>query len=342
MSFINQQTSTAKQVGGEGNPKKAKIAFIGEAPSHHEVRAGKPFVGPAGEIFNDCIHSVGLIRAKCYVTNFVKEFVRKGEIGKYCSDRGILTSKGMYWRDVLAEELAGCDANILVPLGKYATAAICGFADITRRRGYMTCATERFNSRKALPTLHPSSCQYGGNYVNKYYIMHDLQKAKDNSDGPDVKYDDDIRWIAPTNYEQTIEALDRFNYAKSVFFDIEVVNYEVACISFINEPTDTCLVVDFYDRNLWTDAEELGIWLAIERVLSNPSTTKGGQNLIFDMQFLATHCNILVQGPIIDTMIAHSLIYPDMLKGLGFLGSIYVNRPYWKDRLQLKESKKDG
>ena len=37
-----------------------------------------------------------------------------------------------------------------------------------------------------------------------------------------------------------------------------------------------------------------------------------------------------------DTMIGHSIIYPDFLKGLEFLGSVYTDLTYWKDEADFK------
>ena len=53
----------------EEGPKDAKICFLGEAPSFEEVRKGRPFVGPAGNLFERCLHSAQIVRAASYVTN---------------------------------------------------------------------------------------------------------------------------------------------------------------------------------------------------------------------------------------------------------------------------------
>jgi len=45
----------------EGSPL-SKIALVGEAPAKQEMRMGRPFVGPAGAVLDECMHAAGLIR----------------------------------------------------------------------------------------------------------------------------------------------------------------------------------------------------------------------------------------------------------------------------------------
>lgn len=60
-------------VFGEG-PEHADVMFIGEQPGDQEDLAGKPFVGPAGKVFDAAIEKVGIDRSRVYVTNAVKHF----------------------------------------------------------------------------------------------------------------------------------------------------------------------------------------------------------------------------------------------------------------------------
>lgn len=60
-----------KYVFGEGNPN-ADIVFIGEAPGANEDKTGKPFVGRAGQIFDELLNSVGIDRKDIFVCNILK------------------------------------------------------------------------------------------------------------------------------------------------------------------------------------------------------------------------------------------------------------------------------
>ena len=58
-------------VVGNGN-QNADVMLIGEGPGEQEDRQGIPFVGPAGQLLDKMLLSIGLERADVYVANIVK------------------------------------------------------------------------------------------------------------------------------------------------------------------------------------------------------------------------------------------------------------------------------
>ena len=68
---LHEQATQA--VFGEG-PQNAEVMFVGEQPGDQEDLAGKPFVGPAGQMFDRALDTVGIDRRRVYVTNAVKHF----------------------------------------------------------------------------------------------------------------------------------------------------------------------------------------------------------------------------------------------------------------------------
>jgi DNA polymerase len=60
-------------VFGEG-PVDARLMFVGEQPGDQEDLAGRPFIGPAGQLFDRALAQAGVDRGKAYVTNAVKHF----------------------------------------------------------------------------------------------------------------------------------------------------------------------------------------------------------------------------------------------------------------------------
>ena len=50
----------------------ADIMFIAEAPGAKEDDAGIPFVGPAGQLFDQLLESCNLTRDEIYITNIIK------------------------------------------------------------------------------------------------------------------------------------------------------------------------------------------------------------------------------------------------------------------------------
>ena len=67
-------------VFGEG-PLDATLVFVGEQPGDQEDLAGRPFVGPAGAVFDDALEKAGIDRSTVYVTNAVKhfKFIQRGK-----------------------------------------------------------------------------------------------------------------------------------------------------------------------------------------------------------------------------------------------------------------------
>ena len=60
-------------VFGEG-PADARVMFVGEQPGDQEDLAGRPFVGPAGQLFDRAMAEAAFDRQSVYVTNAVKHF----------------------------------------------------------------------------------------------------------------------------------------------------------------------------------------------------------------------------------------------------------------------------
>lgn len=60
-------------VMGEG-PRNAALMILGEQPGDQEDQAGRPFVGPAGQLLDQYLERVGIDRKTAYVTNTVKHF----------------------------------------------------------------------------------------------------------------------------------------------------------------------------------------------------------------------------------------------------------------------------
>lgn len=60
-----------KAVMGRGS-HQAQIMFIAEAPGGKEDQAGIPFVGPAGQVFDELLADCGLTREEIYITNIIK------------------------------------------------------------------------------------------------------------------------------------------------------------------------------------------------------------------------------------------------------------------------------
>src|SRR3989304_9075571 len=57
-------------VFGVGNPE-TKILCVGEGPGYWEDQKAEPFVGAAGQLLNQLLHSINLERKDVFITNVV-------------------------------------------------------------------------------------------------------------------------------------------------------------------------------------------------------------------------------------------------------------------------------
>lgn len=347
MTFI--QPSTIRRVPGKG-PRDARIAIVGEAPGALEDAKLEPFVGPAGGVLESCLHNAGLIRSDVWLTNVVKVRPPSNNIAPFF-DGKTFSAEGMEWVKELRDELNELKPNVLVACGKTAMAALTGQTAITKYRGYVLDTIE-LSTKKCVPCIHPAACLYGRGvsgdsgglatssvkpYLYRYIITCDLRKAKAESLTPELHRPERQLVYSYSNVHEVLEWLEYFEAQPLICFDIEVLNYEVSCISFASSPT---VSASFPIAHTWSEMDEVLIWQGIQRVLGKDSTIKVAQNGIFDVHFLLTRCGIEVRGDVQDTMIGHSIVYPELPKGLGFLGSVYCGaQAYWKDLVSFKSIK---
>ncbi len=336
MTFLNLGSPGQRVVPGIG-PKNARIAIVGEAPGAHEDHQLKPFVGPAGSVLEQCLHSAGLIKSEVYLTNVVKVRPPKNLIDPYFnSTKGTFTSAGREWVERLHVELNELAPNVVVACGATALAALTPFSKIMKYRGYFMESSVLAPPRKVIPTIHPAAC-LRGQYIYRHIISADLKKARENSTTSELKRPKrQLVWNFQTAGE-VLEWLDYYEHQPLVSFDIEVMNYEISCIGFSSSP-DVAISVPLDSR--WSGIDELSIWRGIQRVLGNPASVKVAQNAIFDIHFLLSRCGIVVRGDIQDTMVAHHIMYPELPKGLAFLVSVYGGtQPYYKDMVKFSNIK---
>ncbi len=140
-------------VFGEG-PSNARVMLIGEQPGDQEDLAGKPFVGPAGEVLNRAIAEAGLDRKQVYVTNAVKHFAFE-ERGKRRIHRTPRLSEVTACRGWVEAELEAVRPEVVVCLGATAAKALLGAQfRITTQRGQFL--PTRW-SQRTIATFHPSA-----------------------------------------------------------------------------------------------------------------------------------------------------------------------------------------
>jgi DNA polymerase len=140
-------------VFGEG-PAKAELLFVGEQPGDVEDKEGRPFVGPAGRVFDEALAEAGIEREKVYVTNAVKHFKWKAR-GKRRIHQKPNAAEIAACRPWLDAELEVVSPSVLVALGATAAQALLGRGfRVTQQRGV---PVESDLAPNVVATVHPSS-----------------------------------------------------------------------------------------------------------------------------------------------------------------------------------------
>jgi DNA polymerase len=139
-------------VFGEGQAS-ASIMLVGEQPGDKEDLAGKPFVGPAGQMLDRALDQAGIDRSKVYVTNAVKHFKFMPR-GKFRLHQKPNTSEIKACRPWYERELAAIQPALVVAMGATAAHSVFGkTTPINKSRGRLIDLTE---GMQALVTVHPS------------------------------------------------------------------------------------------------------------------------------------------------------------------------------------------
>jgi DNA polymerase len=139
-------------VFGEG-PQHAQVMLVGEQPGDKEDLAGKPFVGPAGQMLDRALQEAGVDRSKVYVTNAVKhfKFVPRGKIRLHQKPNTPEIKACRQWYE---RELKSIKPDLVVAMGATAAQSVFGkITPINKSRGRLI---DLEDGTRALVTVHPS------------------------------------------------------------------------------------------------------------------------------------------------------------------------------------------
>src|SRR5215204_774637 len=138
-------------VFGEGS-RRVNVMFVGEQPGNEEDLTGKPFVGPAGRLFDDALEAAGIDRKQTYVTNVVKHFKwePRGKRRIHKKPNSLEIASCRPW---LQAEIALVKPDVIVALGATAAQALLGpqFRG-TKQRGEFIPSTL---APYVMATVHP-------------------------------------------------------------------------------------------------------------------------------------------------------------------------------------------
>jgi DNA polymerase len=162
-------------VFGEG-PLDAMMLFIGEQPGDQEDLAGRPFVGPAGQLFDRALGDAGVDRKAAYVTNAVKhfKFEQRGKRRIHAKPDSGEIEACRWW---IEQERLLIRPPLTIALGATAARSVFGRAvTITAMRGRAHAMPE---GGEAWVTVHPSF----------------LLRVRDNKEAEYKRFVEDLRVI---------------------------------------------------------------------------------------------------------------------------------------------------
>ena len=166
---------------GEGNPN-ADVMFIGEGPGYQEDRQGRRFVGPAGQLLEGLLASIGTNREEVFIANMVK-----------CRPPGN--------RDPAPAEMAACtkyldrqielvNPKLIVTLGRFALGRYFPGEGITRAGGKL----REKDGRLIFPVLHPAAVLRAANLrptmIEDFKAIAEI--LENASEGPGPELDDSV------------------------------------------------------------------------------------------------------------------------------------------------------
>lgn len=338
----------------------AKILLIGEARGAKEAMFEHGFVGASGAELARMLAQVGL-------TNIPPEYPSELEMIKYWAqvraehdidianvfeihptdnniDLFFTNAKegvtdlpplrpGKYLRpdmllhlELIWQKIKDHQPNLVIAFGNTACWAILGESKISVLRGTVK-VSPRLNV-KVLPTYHPAAVLRQWNL--RPIVLSDLEKAVIESATANVQRIE--RWLT---VEPTLDDIRLWSELPAEYYAVDIENpyKQISMIGFARSHNDA-LVIPFLDEtkpnwNYWpTIEEEMEAIRLADKILRRP-VPKIFQNGIYDLTHLLRvgYRPAMCEG---DSMLLHHSLYPEMLKGLGFLGSIYSSEIAWK------------
>ena len=141
--------ATSKNLCFYRGAPQARIMIIGEAPGRDEDIAGKPFVGPAGQLLDRMLAAIGLGEENAHITNIV--------YWRPPGNRTPTPQEALVCRPFLMQQMELVRPDMLMLLGGAAAKHVLGITDgILRIRGKWRQVDIAGRTVPAMPSLHPA------------------------------------------------------------------------------------------------------------------------------------------------------------------------------------------
>ena len=287
--------------------------IVGEAAGEEERWQKKPFIGGAGGWLNSLLRQAGLVRRNFSIVNVLgcqpplNIFPSHGEwtfTGReaaraavdYCFEhhcKPMVDSRR--WTRILA-------------LGNEALRKLTPRSGITLWRGSpLPLKWKMEEGPKVVGCLHPAALMRDSR-------LFSLTATKDFRRLADVP---------PENYNLTpsVEEVEAFEEPVFSFdFEWDMKTGEITLCG-LSAKVGECLVVPF-----------VGPYIPVLKRIFEQATELIGHNIIGADTRYFEQLGWKVEAKLVDTMLIQHLVQPDMLHGLGFVGTAWTNKVFWKGK----------
>jgi uracil-DNA glycosylase len=328
--------------------------IVGEAWGEQESFVGRPFIGKSGQELTRMLREAGIERNECLLTNVLALRPPDNKVENLCGSKttvgpGYQTPpirQGKYLLpeylgevDRLKQEILATNPTLIIALGNTACWALLGSSRIGAIRGVATSCT-LVPGIKLIPTYHPAGVMR--NWAWRVIVIADLMKARREVEFPEIRRPERTVLVRPT-----LDEINQWAYVmkhEALAVDIETAARQITMIGFARSAAEA-IVIPFVDSrrpdySYWeSQTQELVAWRMVKDLLELPCP-KIFQNGLYDLQFLL-RMGLRPKNCISDTMLLHHSLYPELQKGLGFLGSIYSNEAAWKLMREDESNKRD-
>jgi uracil-DNA glycosylase family 4 len=159
---------------GDGNPDAA-IMFIGEAPGKNEAEQGRPFVGPSGDVFDELLAGIGLMREDVFITNVL--------LDRPPTKRGPTAAEIAYYTPFVDRLIDIVQPTVIATLGRFAMAYLLKKLDlpeknrtISQLHGKLIKTAMPYGEIHLVPLYHPAVVLYSAS--KREVLDQDFAKLK--------------------------------------------------------------------------------------------------------------------------------------------------------------------
>lgn len=330
---------------------------LGEAPGAEEERLGAPFVGASGQLLREQLfRAAGLDISQWHILNVFQQRPPQNDLDAWTLTKTEAKKHGLdparlgppirkrYLHPDYAWQVEETRARLselrpafILGLGGVAHWLLTGDASIGTYRG--TIFSTPWGS--ALCTYHPAAILRQYSFLPIAWA--DLTKSRLYLEGALPAPLRRTFYVNPTLAELAFCYHRLKAMGETLGVDIETAPSAgmMTTISFSTPTFGIC--IPLWDKetgeSYWKDAAtEVQAWRWIERFAALPCG-KVTQNGLYDTQYLLdSPLPIRLRGLRDDTAILQHSLQPELPKALGFLASIYLNEPSWK---QMRSAAKD-